>query len=107
MAKYRFLLSLAAILTLAAGLRIYNVGNNPPGFFADEASFGYNAYTILRSGTDEHGAPFPLFFRAFGEYKLPIFTYALTPFITALGLSETAVRLTAAAFGVATVAAMY
>jgi len=101
------LFALAVIVLLGGALRAYNVGDNPYGFFADEASFGYNAYTILRHGTDEHGVRFPLLFRAFGEYKLPVYIYGLVPFIAVFGLTETAVRLATAAFGTATIGAMY
>ena len=100
-------LALVVILLLGAALRVYDIGDNPYGFFADEASFGYNAYTILRYGTDEHGVRFPLLFRAFGEYKLPVYIYGLVPFIAVFGLTETAVRLATAAFGTVTIGAMY
>jgi 4-amino-4-deoxy-L-arabinose transferase-like glycosyltransferase len=92
---------------LVTVVRVYDIGGNPPGFFCDEASYGYNAYSILETGKDEHGARLPLFFRAFGEYKLPVYTYSQIPFIAAFGLSELAVRLTTAAYGVLTVLAVY
>ena len=47
-----------------------------PGLYVDEASIGYNAWTIAHFGVDEHGIHFPLFFEAFGEYKNPIYVYA-------------------------------
>src|SRR6266542_3516672 len=50
---------------------------NPPGFAADESSIAYNVLTIARSGVDEHGVPHPLYFRAFGEYKNPVYIYLL------------------------------
>ena len=99
--------TLGAILVLATVVRVYNIVENPPGFFADEASFAYNAYTILHTGKDEFGATMPLFFKSFGEYKLPVYIYSQVPFIALLGLSELPVRLTSAAYGVATVAAVY
>lgn len=98
---------LAAVLVLAAVVRVHDLGAAPPGFFADEASYGYNAYKILHTGEDEHGARMPLFFKAFGEYKLPVYTYSQVPFIAAFGLSELGVRLTSAFYGVLTVAAIY
>ena len=94
---------LAGIVTLAAVVRIVDISDNPPGFFTDEASVGYNAYSILHTGKDEHGERMPLLFRAFGEYKLPVFIYSEVPFIAALGLTELAVRLTAAVYGTLTV----
>lgn len=101
------LVTLGAILVLATVVRVYNIVENPPGFFADEASFAYNAYTILHTGKDEFGATMPLFFKSFGEYKLPVYIYSQVPFIALLGLSELPVRLTSAAYGIATVAAVY
>lgn len=98
---------LTAILVLACVVRVHDLGADPPGFFADEASYGYNAYKILHTGEDEHGARMPLFFKAFGEYKLPVYTYSQVPFIAAFGLSELPVRLTSAFYGVLTVAALY
>ena len=59
--RYIFTL-LLAIVALGAILRFYDLASNPPGFYTDEASIGFNAYTILTSAQDEHGAFFPLFF---------------------------------------------
>ncbi|MEX1255955.1 MAG: tetratricopeptide repeat protein [Dehalococcoidia bacterium] len=99
--------TLGLIVVLASVVRLYNLVENPPGFFADEASFGYNAYTILHSAKDEFGSRLPLFFKAFGEYKLPVYIYSQVPFIAVLGLSELPVRLTSAVYGILTVAAVY
>lgn len=75
------------------------LSNIPTGFFVDEASIGYNALTIFKSGIDEHGAVFPLYFRAFGDYKNPIFVYSVVPFIAIFGNSVTTVRFAAAFWG--------
>ncbi|MBI4201165.1 MAG: glycosyltransferase family 39 protein [Chloroflexi bacterium] len=105
--RLALLLPLGLILLLAAGVRVYDLRNNPPGFFADEAAIGYNAYTILTSGRDEYGSYFPVFFRSFGEYKFPVFIYGTVPFIALLGLTEEAVRMTATVFGTLTVLAVF
>jgi len=67
-----FVLLAAAVLLYFAGQR-----SNPPGFYVDESSIAFNALSIARHGTDEYGVRFPLYFRAFGEYKNPVFIYAL------------------------------
>lgn len=85
-----FFLSLITILSFS--LRFINIDKSPPGFLWDEASFGYNAYSILKTGKDEYGQPFPLLFKAFGEYKQGVYVYLTVPFIAILGLNETAVR---------------
>lgn len=89
-----FLIATLLILFVSFVIRIYNISSNPPGFFADEAAIGYNAYSLLKTGADEYHIPFPLFFRSFGDYRLPIPIYANIPFIAILGLTEVAVRIT-------------
>ena len=72
------------------------------GSYVDESSIGYNAYSILITGADEHGAKLPLFFKAFGEYKNPLFIYSVVPLIQLFGLSLWTVRLVAALYGLGT-----
>ncbi len=91
------------ILTLATLLRIYRLKDYPSGFFCDEASIGYNAFTILHFGADEYGEKYPLYFRAFGEYKNPLYIYCTAPFVWMFGLDEFSTRLPAALFGILTV----
>jgi hypothetical protein len=67
----------AVFIILAAALYFAGQKKNPPGFYADESSIAWNALSIARTGADEHGVRFPLFFRAFGEYKNPVYIYAL------------------------------
>lgn len=99
---------LGSIMFIALILRTYNIGSNPPAISWDEASIGYNAYTILTSLKDEHGKLLPLdTFAAFGDYKPPIPIYLTVPFVAVLGLSEVAVRFPSAFSGVLTVWALY
>lgn len=78
--------------------RIYKMGTIPPSVYWDEASIGYNAYSVMLTGQDEWGEKFPLHFRAFGEFKLPVYIYSVIPFIKLFGLNEFAVRLPAVVF---------
>ena len=91
---------LAATLTLAIFLRIWNLDNIPPSLNWDEISLGYNSYSILKTGHDEWGQFMPLSFRAFGDYKLPGYVYLDVPFIAIFGLNEWSVRLPSAILGV-------
>ncbi|MGB9911228.1 MAG: ArnT family glycosyltransferase [Microgenomates group bacterium] len=93
---------LILIFILAFGVRIWDIGNHPT-FISDEASIGYNAWSILKTGKDEWGIFLPLNFKAFGEYKLPVYIYTATPFLGIFGLNETAVRLPSVIFGVLSV----
>ncbi len=75
------------------------VPKNPPGFFIDEASIAYNAHTIALQGADQHGQSFPLYFRAFGEYKSPVYIYALAAVFRVTGPSILAARVLSAILG--------
>lgn len=68
------------------------MGTIPSGALVDEASIGYNAFSIFKTGKDEHGVAYPLVFAAFGDQKLPAYIYAVVPFIKLLGLGNAAVR---------------
>lgn len=88
-------------------LRFYQLGVNPPSLDWDEASIGYNAYSVLQTGADEYGNRFPLSFRSFDDYKPPVYVYLSVPSVALFGLNEFAVRLPAALIGIGAVAVVY
>lgn len=83
---------LIVIIFLGAFLRFYKV-DTYPAFNADEAALGYNAYSLLKTGKDEHGNPWPTEFQSFNDYKPGGYVYLTLPFILTLGMTELAVRL--------------
>ena len=91
------LLLLPASLVIVA--HFYDVPKNPVGFFVDEASIAYNAHTIAQTGRDEYGYRFPLYFRAFGEYKSPVYIYILSAVFWLTGPSIFGARLVSATAG--------
>lgn len=103
--KQKFLL--VAILLLAAFLRLYRINEVPPGVNRDEAAIGYTAYSLIKTGKDEYGRPFPLSFQSFGDWKLPLYIYVTIPLVKMFGLTELAVRLPSALAGIATVGLTY
>lgn len=99
---------LLGIIILAATLRLYKLASVPPSLYWDEASLGYNAYSILKTAHDEHGKFLPLTnFAAFGDYKPPGYIYAAVPSIAIFGLTEFAIRFPSAFFGTLTVLLTY
>lgn len=103
---YKFL-GLFAILAVAAILRFWNLGINPPGLTPDEAALGYNAYSILKTGKDEFGTTLPIIFKSFGDYKPGLYVYMDIPFIAAFGLNEVSTRLPSVVAGVISVLLIY
>lgn len=98
---------LLGILFIAAALRLWNLSSYPTGFTPDEASFGYDAYSILKTGKDQWGNSFPLAFRSFGDFKAPLYVYLTIPSVAILGLSEFAVRLPNVILGILAVLITY
>src|SRR5258708_38934833 len=91
---------LILILLMAVFLRGIAFGISPPSLNWDEASLGYNAYSILKTGHDEWGRYFPLSFEAFGDFKLRGYVYTLVPIFALFGLNEWTVRLPSILSGV-------
>jgi len=99
--------SLFIILVVAALLRLWNLDSNPPHLSPDEASLGYNAYSILKTGRDEYGELLPMVFKSFGDYKPGFYVYLTVPFVAVLGLNEWSVRLPSAIAGTVAVYLLY
>lgn len=95
------------VLLLAFMLRVWNLDSNPPHLSPDEASLGYNAYSILKTGRDEYGELLPMVFKSFGDYKPGFYVYLTIPFVAVLGLNEWSVRLPSAIAGVLAVWFLY
>ena len=100
-----YLIILLAII-LAAGFSFARVVHNPPGYYIDEASISYNAYAISQTGRDEFGTPWPLYFRAFGDYKNPVHVYLLAGIYRVTGPSVMVARLLSATCGLLAAAAL-
>lgn len=95
------------ILILAFVLRFVSVTKFPVGFNADEASFGYDAYSILHTGRDQWGNVMPLVLKSFGDYKSSLYSYISVPFVAIFGLNILAVRLPNVIIGTLAVLAVY
>ena len=103
MSKYSFWI----IIGIAVVLRFWQLGNVPPSPDWDEASLGYNAYSIMQTGRDEYGKFLPVILRSFDDYKPGLYAYLVIPFIRLIDLNIIAVRLPSAIFGVLAVTGTY
>lgn len=101
MTRRIFFLSILGIFLVTLALRVYRFPSLPIGLNRDEMALGYNAFSLFKSGRDEWGKSWPIVFRSFGDYKLAGYIYAIIPFVAALGLNETAVRLPSLLAGLA------
>lgn len=97
--KNSFYVLFFLILFLGFAIRIWDLDKNPAGFFCDEASMGYNAYQILKTGKDEYGVKFPPLSQTLGDYRLTLPMYLNIPAIILFGLSEFSIRFTGVIIG--------
>lgn len=98
---------LIAIVLLGAALRILFLAQAPNTFSTDEASNGYDSYSILLTLRDRYGDFLPVFPIGFNDSRELIYVLLTTPFIKLLGLNEFAVRLPSAIVGTLTIIAVY
>src|SRR5215472_6219037 len=62
-------------IVLLVALHYVNLGDDPPGFFSDEASVSYDAQGIATDLRDSHGVLLPVVFQSFGQWRGSLFVY--------------------------------
>ncbi len=100
--RYRWLREfalVAGITALAAALRIFALGEIPPGLYHDEAFNGLDALGVLRG-------EWPIYFAA-NRGREPLFIYLVAAAVNLLGRTPGALRLAAAVCGTLTIPATY
>ncbi len=98
---------LLLIVLLSIFFTFYKPVANFPCLNADEAAFGYNAYSIIKTGKDEYGVSTPLRLKSFADNKLPLYSYLSIPFIKTFGLNEFSTRLVSNIAGILIVLAVF
>ena len=107
-ARYATRAAVLVILLVAGLLRVPGLPYAPPGLNQDEAANAWNAYCLLKTGCDQFGVRWPIFYmRALGENRSTLFAYVLLPFQAVGGLNIWTTRLPAAIGGILTVLLMY
>ena len=88
-------------------VRLNALSSYPVGFHMDEASLGYNAYSLLVTGKDENNNKYPLYIDTFGDNRPTGYNYiAILPIIL-FGLTEFSTRIPGAFFGSITILAVF
>lgn len=95
----RLKIKVGLILLLALIIRLWGLDKLPIELFGDELDAGYQAYSILITGKDYLGHPYPISFHSFSENRSPLFIYSLVPTVAIFGLNEWGVRAAPAFWG--------
>lgn len=98
LASKRYILIAIVLWLIVIAAHVFRLADVPAGLYMDESSIGYNAALIAQEGVDEYGVRFPTYFKAFGEYKNPIYIYASALLFKLFGVSVFNLRLTSCLF---------
>lgn len=105
--KNKYELLMYTLLVIGCLVRTIAIDIYPLGFGGDEASAGYEAYSLYKYGVDRHLKSFPVHFIAWGSGQNVLYSYMSIPFIAILGLSVFSFRLPMAIIGCATLFIIY
>src|SRR3990167_10167853 len=103
--KHKMLVLL--IIIVAFLIRIYHITSVPPPAQRDEVGFIYDAYSLLKTGRDQHGRFLPIAFESFGVWEYPIQYYLKIPFAFLLGPTVLASRLSVVFVSLLTIMLIY
>lgn len=95
--KYKILISLIFVIGIV--VRLVCIDVLPKGLNQDEASAGFEAFSILHFGVDRHNKSLPVQFIAWGSGQNVLYSYIMTIFIAILGSNILAIRLPMAIVG--------
>ena len=88
----------ACLLAVILFTHLWRIADLPAGLFQDESAIGLNAALIAETGYDEHQHFLPVYFESFGDYKAPVYVYAVAAVFRIVGVSDVALRMTSALF---------
>lgn len=98
---------ICVILLIGFLLRLIGITDYPNGLNCDEASIGYEAYSLLNYGIDRNGNSWPVFLEAWGSGQNALYMYIIMLFIKLFGLTKLSVRLPMAIIGCISLVVIY
>lgn len=101
------LIFLIIVISLAAILRVWQLGSVPMSMSDDETRLVYNSYSIWKTGKDVNSHTFPLAFMMGGYAFNPIPIYLVSPFVGIFDITMFTSRLPFAIAGILTVLCLY
>ena len=88
-------------------VRLIGIADMPNALNCDEASSGYEAFSIMKYGIDRTGNKYPAFLESWGGGQNALLSYLMIPFIAILGLNLLSIRLPMAILGCISLIIMY
>lgn len=99
-------MTLTALL-IGVVIRLWQFGTCPGGINQDEAYAGYEAFSMLKYGTDSWGYRFPVYFISWGSGMNVLNSYLMIPLVAIFGLNAYTVRAPQLIMSIVTLAVFY
>lgn len=74
-------------------IRTVGISTFPAGLNQDEASIGYETFSLLQSGADRNGDSMPIHFVSWGSGQNALYAYLSMPFVNFFGLNTFSIRI--------------
>ena len=95
------------LFALSIFVRVWQFPHIPGGFNQDEAAAAYESYSLLETGQDKWGNPYPAYFPGLGDGQSVLMSYLSVPFIKVFGLSIFSARLAELVCGILMIPLIY
>ena len=97
--EYKGEVFLFFIFMIGSFVRLFAIGRFPNALNVDEASSGYDAFSLMKWGVDRAGNSYPVYLYAWGSGQSVLYSYLMIPVIAVTGLTEYGIRLPMAITG--------
>lgn len=104
---HAYLFLACMFLAIGSFVRLCLLDSLPGGLNQDEASAGYDAFSIRNYGIDRNGRKFPVHLIAWGSGQNVAYSYLARPFLKLLGNTTIALRLPMAVMGCLSLYVLY
>ena len=98
---------LVGVIVVGGLLRTWGWPDVPRGLNQDEVSAGYEAWSLLTTGKDRWGSPWPAYFASWGTGQNVLYSYLSIPFIALGGMTAAALRAVQLLAGLLTLVLVY
>lgn len=95
------------ILIVGSLVRLVAIGQFPNALNVDEASSGYDAFSLMKYGVDRGGNSYPVYLYAWGSGQSVLYSYLMIPALMITGLCEYGIRLPMAIIGIISLYVFY
>lgn len=105
--EYKEEIILFFVLIVGSLVRLVAIGQFPNALNVDEASSGYDAFSLMRYGVDRGGNSYPVYLYAWGSGQSVLYSYIMIPVLMVTGLCEYGIRLPMAITGIISLYVFY